>query len=562
MLRVHVKIVESRYLVRWRSMARWTFLMSCLSQSVRATNALVILAAVFFAVSGAVPFLAQSVEGADEFSPQQVEFFENSVRPLLAERCFECHEGTKAKLGLRFDSRAGVMKGSDYHPVVNLENPSASRLLLAVQHAGAGQKIENMPKKGDKLSTDEIAILEKWIAGGLAWPTEVADASSDPMQHWAWQPVVKPVLPADAGNAIDYFVGEKLKHAGLERAPRADRRTIYRRLHFDLLGLPPKFADVEKFVADPRADDEVFAELIDRLLASPHYGERWARHWMDVARYSDTKGYEAGGRERRFVYSYVYRDWLIRAMNEDLPYDVFLRQQLAADHLIPADAPLAEKKDLAALGFITLSKNGRPENVIDDRIDTTFRTTMAMTVACARCHDHKFDPVSTAEYYGIYSIFHNSPEPKEMPTVAAPDDSPEYRAYQVELAKQQKVVDDFLEPKLAEKAKQFPDLANRRFQLVAKLDRADRRQLQNLQRVVDKFVADKKMEPDKALVVEERTPPAAQRIFVRGNPGRQGDLVERDFYVCCRRQESVRFLRRKTADVWSWRIGSQVRKIH
>jgi hypothetical protein len=250
---------------------------------------------------------------------------------------------------------------------------------------------------------------------------------------------------------------------------------------------------------------------------------------MDLARYSDTRGYEAGGRERRFVYSYVYRDWLIRSLNEDMPYDEFLRQQLAADRLLGPDSSPEERKNLAALGFITLSKNGRIENIIDDRIDTTFRTTMAMTVACARCHDHKFDPVSTAEYYGLYSVFYNSMEPKEMPTIGAPEDTPEYLAYLAELAKQQKVVDDFLEPKLAEKAKEFPDLANRRFQLVAKLDRADRRELQNLQRVVDKFVADKKMEPDKALVVEERTPPAGQQIFIRGNPGRRGDRVERGF---------------------------------
>ena len=472
-------------------------------------------------------------DGQDaEFSPEQIEFFENSVRPLLAENCYECHQGTKAKLGLKLDSRAGVIKGSDYHPVVDLENPSASRLLLAVKHAGAAQKIENMPKKGAPLSAEQIAVLERWISEGLAWPTESitgADQVNDPEKHWAWQAVAAPVLPADAGHPIDYFIDQKLNQAGLQRAPKADRYTLYRRAHFDLLGLPPKFADIEKFIADEASDAEVWPALIDHLLGSPHYGERWARHWMDVARYSDTKGYEAGGRERRFVYSYTYRDWLIRAMNDDMPYDQFLMYQLAADRMIGNDPTPDERLHLAALGFITLSKNGRREEIIDDRIDTTFRGTMAMTVACARCHDHKFDPVSTAEYYGLYSVFNNSMEPKEMPVIGMPEDTPEYRAYLKELAAQQKVVDDFLEPKLAEKAKEFPDLANRRFQLVAKLDRADRRKLSNLERVVDKFVADKKMEPDKALVVEERVPPAGQRIFVRGNPSRQGDEVKRGF---------------------------------
>lgn len=476
----------------------------------------------------AVPYPGES----SDFSAAQVEFFEKSVRPLLVERCYECHQGTKAKLGLRLDSRAGVLKGSDYHPVVDLRNPPASRLMLAVTHGGAKQQIEDMPKEADKLAAEEIAVLERWIADGLPWSAESGGKPAelgDPTKHWAWQQVEKPVVPNEAGHPIDYFIDQKLNEAGLAKAPVADRRTLYRRAHFDLLGLPPEFDEVEKFSADPRPDSVVWPELLDRLLASPHYGERWARHWMDLARYSDTRGYEAGGRERRFVYSYVYRDWLIRSLNEDLPYDEFLRQQLAADRLLGPDASAEERKNLAALGFITLSKNGRTEDVIDDRIDTTFRTTMAMTVACARCHDHKFDPVSTAEYYGIYSVFHNSVEPQEMPTIGQPEDTPVYRAYQEELAKKQKVVDDFLDPKLAEKAKEFPDLANRRFQLVAKLSREDRRALQNLERVVDKFVADKKMEPDKALVVGERTPPAAQRIFVRGSPGRQGDLVQRGF---------------------------------
>jgi len=475
---------------------------------------------------------ATSVAQDSGFSPEQLEFFENSVRPLLAENCYDCHQGTKAKVGLKLDSRAGVLKGTDYDPVVDLENPAASRLLLAVKHTGAAQKVKNMPEKGDKLSSEEIAVLERWITEGLPWPTEVAaagDDADDPENHWAWQAVAAPELPENAGHPVDYFIDRKLKEAGLERAPKADRYSLYRRAHFDLLGLPPKFADIEKFVADEKPDAEAWPALIDHLLGSPHYGERWARHWMDVARYSDTKGYEAGGRERRFVYSYTYRDWLIRAMNDDMPYDQFLMYQLAADRMIGDEPTPDERLHLAALGFITLSKNGRRELIIDDRLDTTFRGTMAMTVACARCHDHKFDPISTAEYYGLYSVFNNSMEPKEMPVIGMPEDTPEYRAYLEELATKQKVVDDFLEPKLAEKAREFPDLANRRFQLVAKLDRADRRQLSNLERVVDKFVADKKMEPDKALVVEDRMPPAGQRIFVRGNPSRQGDEVKRGF---------------------------------
>lgn len=490
---------------------------------------------VFLLVSAVLPAPSHAVD----FTPGQIEFFEKKVRPVLAENCHDCHSGKHAKNGLRLDTRQGVLRGTDYHRVIDLKSPSASRLLLAVRHAGPG--VEKMPEKGAKLSGESIDALENWIRMGLPWPasTEAAEVDSAAAKHWAFQSVAKPELPANAGNPIDWFVRKKLAESKLEPAPRADRYTLYRRAHFDLLGLPPKYEELREFENDSRPHEEAWPAFIDRLLASPHYGERWARHWMDVARYSDTKGYEAGGRERRFVYSHTYRDWLIRAFNDDLPYDRFVLFQLAADQLVQPDKP--EKQHLAAMGFLTLSNNGREEEVIDDRLDTTFRGLQALTIACARCHDHKSDPISATEYYGLYGVFRDSTPPGEYPAIGEPRPGPEYDAYRKKLAEKQKVVDDFLEPKLAEIAKTFPEIANRRIQLIGKLERADRRKLEDLQKVVDKFVADSGMEPDKALTLIDRPTRTAQRVFIRGNPGRPGEVAPRRFLSCVAGEDAPEF---------------------
>ncbi|MCB1079286.1 MAG: DUF1549 domain-containing protein, partial [Verrucomicrobiae bacterium] len=431
---------------------------------------------------------AAAVRAADPvtFAPDQIEFFETKVRPVLAESCLDCHTGRKAKNGLHLDSRAGVLKGSDYRKVVNLEKPAESPLILAVKHAGAAAKVENMPEKGDKLSAKAVAALEKWIAMGLPWPEDktkgLTEGEGAEVKHWAFQPVVAPALPADfKGNPIDYFVGKKLAEAGLKPAPSADRATLYRRAQFDLLGLPPKAEDVQKFATDAKPEAQAWSAVVDQLLASPHYGERWARHWMDLARYSDTRGYEAGGRERRFVYSYTYRDWLIRSFNADLPFDKFVLYQLAAEQLVDRNK-VGERENLAAMGFLTLSKNGPQEEVFADRIDTMFRGLQALTVGCARCHDHKSDPVGTAEYYGIYGVLLNSVEPEESPVIGMPKSGPDYDAYLKKLAEKQKVVDDFLAPKLAELGKQFPEIANRPAALIGKLERPDRRKLEDLEK--------------------------------------------------------------------------------
>jgi len=461
------------------------------------------------------------------FSEEQIRFFEEQIRPLLADNCLECHTGADAKVGLELDHREGWLSGSDYREVIDEKNPAQSVLVKAISHSGE-KDVPAMPEKGGKLDDQSIARLTQWIGMGLPWPDydQPADGEKDPLEHWSYQPIDPPELPEDAGHPIDHFIRMAQKEAGVKPAPRADRYTLYRRARYDLLGLPPKYEEMQAFVDDPRPHDEAWADVIDRFLDSPRYGERWARHWMDVARYSDTKGYEAGGRERRFVYSFTYRDWLIRSLNEDMPYDQFLLYQLAAEQIVDWNEP--EKKHLAALGFLSLSKNGKQELVLDDRIDTTFRGTMALTVSCARCHDHKFDPISTQEYYGLYGVFRNSMNAAQ-PTIGEPEEGPEYDKYRAELAKKEQKVDDFLEPKLAELAEKHPKIADDRGKLIRKLDGDDRRKLRRLRTAVDKFIADQGMEPPKALVLRDNANPRPQRVFIRGNSSRRGDVAPARF---------------------------------
>ena len=242
-------------------------------------------------------------------------------------------------------------------------------------------------------------------------------------EHWAFQPP-RPVAPPAVTNTgwirteIDRFILAKLEASGLAPAPPADPRTLIRRMSFDLTGLPPSSQEMEEFTQAVGGNrNAAITQLIDRLLASPRYGERWGRHWLDVARYSDTKGYVYAREERRFVHAPAYRDWVIRAFNEDLPYDRFLLLQLAADQLVPTDSP-----DLAAMGFVTGGRRfiGVTHDIIDDRIDVVTCGTMALTVACARCHDHKYDPIPTQDYYSLYGVFHGSEE--RLIPLANPDD--------------------------------------------------------------------------------------------------------------------------------------------
>ena len=380
-------------------------------------------------------FVAASASAAPAIPADQLEFFEAKVRPILVESCYKCHsfEKGKAKGDLRLDTRDALLKGGATGPAIVAGNPDKSLLIEAVRY---GTEDLQMPPKeeGGKLSADQIAVLEQWVrlgapdprSGGKPHPLDLVAAR----QHWSLQPVAKPVPPAVKQTAwvktpVDAFVLAGLEAKGLAPAPAADPRTLLRRVTYDLTGLPPTPDETEGFLRDRSPD--AYAKVVERLLASPRYGERWGRFWLDVARFADTKGYLAGNVERRYPFSHTYRDYVIAAFNADKPYDRFVVEQLAADRL-----PLGEDKSaLAALGFLTLGRRflGNQNDIIDDRIDVVSRGLMGLTVTCARCHDHKFDPVSMKDYYGLHGVFASTDEPAEKPLLGPLVDSPAYQEF-------------------------------------------------------------------------------------------------------------------------------------
>jgi hypothetical protein len=394
-----------------------------------------------------LPLSATAAETASPPAPAQLEFFEKEVRPVLAEHCYKCHGEKKQKSGLRLDSREFVLKGGELGPVVVPGKPEVSRLILSINHA-KGQDVYAMPGEDEKLPPKAIAALTEWVRQGLPWPAEAAPVVHDPSKHWAFKRVAAPVAPvipsADAAKVnqpLDRFVLAKLKSAGLDFNPEAPREVIIRRLTLALWGFNPSAEEIAAYVGDK--DPQATEKLVDRLLAAPAFGERWARHWLDVARYSDTKGY-VFQEERRYPYAYTYRDWVVNAFNQDLPYDQFLRLQIAADQI--AKDP-ENNRDLAALGFLTLGRrflNSTPD-IIDDRIDVVMRGTQGLTMACARCHDHKFDPLPTTEYYSLYAIFNSSQEPKDLPALKPFARTKETDEFDAELAVRQKKLDDFVD---------------------------------------------------------------------------------------------------------------------
>jgi mono/diheme cytochrome c family protein len=360
-----------------------------------------------------------------------LQHFEAKVRPVLVEHCQKCHGVKKQSGGLRLDSRQGLLTGGDNGPAIVPGKPDESLLIVALRQTGDLE----MPPAG-KLPDMQIEAVVEWVRAGAPWPATV-DTTAEKLRekqrgHWAFQPIGHPVPPEvhEAGwirTPVDRFVLAKLEAAELPHAPPADRRTLIRRVTFDLTGLPPSAEQVEAFIADSSPD--AYAKLVDRLLDSPQYGEQWARHWFDVARYSDTKGYVYAREERFWVHAPAYRDWVVKAFNQDLPYDKFLLLQIAADQAAPDDRAAS-----AAMGFLTLGRRflGVTHDIIDDRIDVVTRGTMGLTVACARCHDHKYDPIPTADYYSLYSVFLNSGE--RMEQIAEPatrDDA--YAAFEKEL---------------------------------------------------------------------------------------------------------------------------------
>ena len=387
---------------------------------------------------------------------EAVDYFEARVRPVLIDRCYTCHDGAGTKPvkgGLSLSTREGVLRGGESgKPAIVPGDPAASPLIKAVKWTD--EQLKMPPKAEHRLTAEQVADLEAWVRMGAPDPRTGGPVAALPADaaktHWAFQKPKEPPVPsvrkADwVTSPIDAFVLAGLEAKGLSPAPRADKRTLIRRAAFDLTGLPPAPEDVAAFEADPSPD--AFAKVIDRLLASPAYGERWGRFWLDIARYADTKGY-VFEEERRFPFAYTYRDWVIRAFNEDLPYDQFLTQQIAADKLPLGD----DKRPLAAMGFLTIGRrflNNQPD-IIDDRIDVVTRGAMALTVQCARCHDHKFDPIPIDDYYSLYGVFSASQEPREQPVIGEAAKTEKYAAFEKELAKRRAEVDAYLAKQHAE----------------------------------------------------------------------------------------------------------------
>ncbi len=363
-------------------------------------------------ILGSTPF---AVAAGPE--PAALERFEKKVRPLLAAKCWSCHGSEKTKGGLRLDSGSGVTEGGDSGPVLVPGDPEKSRLIEAVRYVGELR----MPPKG-KLSDAEVAELVEWVRSGAHWPedktptTPVPTASpvvDDARTFWAFQPPRDPLPPSVKAtdwpqSPVDRFVLAKLEAKGLAPAPPAEKRLLIRRATFDLTGLPPTPDEVSAFLADETP--EAFARVVDRLLASPHYGERWGRHWLDLARYADSNGMDENV---AYANAYRYRDYVIRAFNRDKPYDQFLREQLAGDLLPRSDGDAEGYDRLTATGFLVLGPKMLAEDdpvkmemdIIDEQVDTVGRVFMGLTLGCARCHDHKFDPIPTADYYALAGIF-------------------------------------------------------------------------------------------------------------------------------------------------------------
>ncbi|MBZ2181042.1 MAG: PSD1 and planctomycete cytochrome C domain-containing protein [Acidobacteria bacterium] len=358
--------------------------------------------------------------------PEQAEFFERNVRPVLAQKCQMCHNAKVKTSALDMSTAAAFMAGGGSGSLVNVESPDQSLLLQVTSYEG---KLK-MPPMG-KLKDHEIAALREWITMGAPWPGydpkagAVAGGATGTRKHgnkltaedkqfWAFQPVKPHPAPPVKNRAwvqspIDAFLLAKLEEKGVRPAPPADRLTLLRRATFDLTGLPPTEQEMKDFAADRSPD--AFRKVVERLLASPRYGEKWGRHWLDIARYADSTGNDE---DHRYPYAYKYRDYVIKAFNEDLPYHQFIQEQVAGDLLPARDGkPGLNREGIIATGFLALGAKAIAQqdkqkmlyDIYDEQVDTVSKTFLGLTLSCARCHDHKFDPLYTKDYYGMVGIF-------------------------------------------------------------------------------------------------------------------------------------------------------------
>ncbi|QDT05484.1 Planctomycete cytochrome C [Rubripirellula lacrimiformis] len=504
---------------------------------------------------------AQSAEPAaqpdQQATAKQIEFFESKIRPVLVDHCYECHSDDEQESGLRVDTLEGMLQGGHAGASIVPGKPQRSLFITAV---GYRDNDLRMPPEG-KLSDAQVADISRWIEMGAPHPDSgsvklirrTGDVDLDEgRQHWAFQPPVRTTPPEIDGmttavaasdrhsgwidNPVDAFIIAGLQRTGLTRVPAADKLTLIRRATFDLIGLPPTVEEIDQFLADD--SDQAFARVVDRLLASPHYGERWGRHWLDIARYADSNGVDENVAHGN---AWRYRDYVVDAFNNDKPYDQFVVQQLAGDLLPDSDSYQQRNERLIATGFLVLGPKFLAEqdeakmemDIIDEQIDTIGRSMMGLTLGCARCHTHKFDPISHHDYYGLAGIFKSTQTMDSYKTVAvwheneiaSPQQLQQQECFDRKVESKQKRIDQFiadatetLEPKqqelaLAEREKLF--------------DQSTTGKLKTLR---DELVELKKEAPElpKAMGVIDGEV-ADTSIHLRGSHLTLGDVVPRRF---------------------------------
>jgi hypothetical protein len=475
---------------------------------------------------------------------EQTAFFESRIRPVLAEHCYKCHSARAEKIkgGLVLDSRAGVIKGGDNGPVITPGDPAASLLIEAVRHTDEDTAMP--PKK--KLPPEHIAALEEWVKMGAPDPrtedtvTAVQAQSAIDWEQarawWSFRPLAAPPVPAVKDQAwpvndIDRFTLAKMEAAGLAPSPEAGPQAFVRRATYDLTGLPPSPEEVETFTA-AFAHDQTAAirDLVERLLASPRYGERWGRHWLDVVRYADTAGDNS---DFPIPQMHKYRDWVIAAFNRDLPYDQFVREQIAGD-LLGGATEEERFARIIATGYLANARRfgSRVDDypwhlTVEDILDNLGRTFLGLTVNCSRCHDHKFDPIPTADYYGLYGIFASTRLPwpgieleqkqRDFVPLVAPEKLAEALAAKKAREQEQSRLDKEVQ-KLREELKKVPDEQKKAHEEKIKL--------------AEKAAAEHQAQPlpfATAYAVAEAAKPGDAVIQIKGDPARPGEKVPRHF---------------------------------
>jgi len=367
---------------------------------------------------------------------EQAEFFEKNVRPVLAAKCQMCHNAKTKTSGLDMSTGAAFFAGGASGSLINVETPEQSLLLMALSYGGTLK----MPPMG-KLKDEEIAKIREWVRMGAPWPGAVRNTGSatvsatgtrkhgsafsdEEWKFWAFQPVIKPAVPTVktsgwVNSPVDAFILQKLEEKGLQPAAKADKYALLRRVSYDLHGLPPTEREIGEFIADQSPD--AFKKVVDRLLASPRYGEKWGRHWLDVARFADSTGNDE---DHRYPYAFKYRDYVVEAFNNDLPYNQFVKEQIAGDLLPPDKGREINRRGIIATGFLALGAKAIAQqdkqkmlyDVWDEQLDVTSRAFLGVTLACARCHDHKFDPLTQKDYYGIVGMFASTKSFKDAET--------------------------------------------------------------------------------------------------------------------------------------------------